>query len=167
MAKSSPSWMSLSTTQQAELEPLGTTAGWQLLSRESIPSVFPERFRRKLDSALVICASAGSGSTWLVCNAIRPDRPAGKLDQEPFAILVQPSGVEPIGMFLHHGKWQGRSQEPPAGFWRHVDQSGIGNYFLAHPPSGVTRGALEQLPAGHREAFESAISHHRSLRRSS
>ena len=161
MARSSPSWVSLTTVQQAELEPLGTMSGWQLLSRESIPSVFPRPFREKLDSALVICASAGSGSTWLVCNATRPDRPAGKLDQEPFAIILQPSGAASLGMFLHHGKWRGRTQEPPTNFWQHVDQSGIGNYFLAHPPSGLTRGSLDQLPVGHIEAFESAISHYR------
>ena len=164
MFRPSPSWVSLSTSQQSELQPFALTSGWQLLSRESVPSVFPERFRKKLDSAVVISTPTSSGGTWLVFNAIRPDRRAGKLDQEPFALIVHSSGPDPSGMFLHHGKWRGRSQLPPSGFWAHVDQSGIGGYFLSNPPSGLTRGTLEQLPPGHREAFESVTSYYRSSR---
>src|SRR5262245_14805458 len=159
-----PSWISLTSTEQAELHPFAMTPGWQLVSRESIPSVFPPEFRKKFDSAVVISAPTSSGGTWLVFNALRPDRPAGQIDQEPFAIIVNSSGADPSGMFLHHGKWRGRSQKPPHGFWAQVDESGIGNYFFANPRSGLTQGPLDQLPTGHREAFESATRHYRSSR---
>ena len=164
MGRSEPSWISLTTTQQSELQPFDLTAGWQVLSHQSIPTVFPEPFRNKLDSAVVISAPTSSGGTWLVFNALRPDRRAGQIDQEPFAIIIHSTGADPSGMFLHHGKWRGRSQKPPDGFWAHVDESGIGNYFLANPPSELTQGPLDQLPAGHREAFESATMHYRSSR---
>lgn len=162
-----PSWISLTTTQQSELEPFVQLAGWQILSRQSIPTVFPARFRDKLDSAVVISAPTSSGGTWLVFNAVRPDRPAGKLDQEPFAVIFHSTGADSSGMFLHHGNWPGRSEVPPKGFWRHVDESGIGDYFFANPPSDLTSGTLDQLPPGHRAAFDSATSYYRSSRASS
>jgi len=74
MFKPEPSWISLTTTQQAEIQPFALTAGWQMLSHQSIPTLFPQRFRKKLDSAVVISAPTSSGGTWLVFTC----RPSGR-----------------------------------------------------------------------------------------
>jgi hypothetical protein len=158
----SPSWVSLTAVQQAELDQFARIPGWRLLSQESIPSVFPDSFKRKLDSAIMIAAPTSSGGTYLVCNALRADSRTRAVDQEPFAIIFHSTGADPSGMFLHHGNWPERTQPAPPGFWTHVQESGVGNFFLTNPPSGLTSGALAQLPAGHREAFDSAVSYYRS-----
>lgn len=157
-----PSWVSLTSSQQRELDEFARIPGWRMLSQESIPSVFPESFRRKFDSAIMIAAPTSSGGTYLVCNALRADFRAKAVDQEPFAVIFHSTGADPSGMFLHHGNWPHRTQPPPAGFWDHIQKSGVGNFFLTDRPSGLTSGALDQLPPGHREAFDSAVSHYRS-----
>ena len=61
------------------------------------------------------------------------------------------------GMLVHHGDWDGRSEMPPQGFWEIVEESGVGNYFLANPPSDRTSGTLADLSSGHRAAFYRAV----------
>ena len=79
------------------------------------------------------------------------------LDHEPFAVSVLSSGASTGGMFVHHGDWEGRSVAPPAGFWDKVQESGIGDYFLANPLSNSTGGALADLPTGHKNAFYRSV----------
>ena len=157
-----PSWVSLTSTQQTELDEFAQIPGWRLVSKDSIPTVFPDSFRRKLDSAVMIAAPTSSGGTYLVCNALRVDSRTKAVDQEPFAIIYHSTGADPSGMFLHHGNWRHRTQTPPSDFWDQVGESGVGNYFLTNPPSGLTSGSLDQLPPGHRDAFDSAVSYYRS-----
>ena len=133
-----------------------------MLSQGSIPTVFPVDFREKLDSGVMIAAPTSSGGTYVVFNALRVDPRDRAVDQEPFAIIVHSTGAAASGMFLHHGDWEGRTEHPSREFWSQVDDSGIGNFFLANPPSGLSSGTLDQLSDGHREAFESAISYLRS-----
>lgn len=161
--KPKPSWLNLTLTQQQELDAFSRMPGWRLLSKESLPTVFPQSFREKLDSGIVIAAPTSSGGTWLVFNALRVDSRDQAIDQEPFAIIVHSTGAASSGMFLHHGDWPGRTESPPSGFWDRVQESGIGNYFYSNPPSGLTSGDLYQLPPGHREAFEKVTAYHRSL----
>ena len=160
-----PSWFSLTTTQQRELEAYARMPGWRILSKESLPTVFPPTFRRKLDSGVLIAGPTSSGGTYLVCNALRVDARARAIDQEPFAVIVHTAGASTAAMFLHHGTGPRRTQPPPPGFWEQVAESGVGNYFLVNPPSGTTGGTLDQLPADHRAAFDSAISHVRASTR--
>jgi hypothetical protein len=46
------SWFTLTTTQCKEIENVGMRSGWKLLSQESLPSVLPSDFRKKLVSRL-------------------------------------------------------------------------------------------------------------------
>jgi hypothetical protein len=164
MREPKSSWVSLTSSQQQELQGFATMPGWKLLSQDSIPTVFPQDFRHKLDSAVMIAAPTSSGGTYLVCNALRADLRTREIDQEPFAVIVHSTGLDPRGMFLHHGDWPDRTQTPPQAFWSSVDESGVGDYFLSNPPSGLNSGTLDELPRGHRAAFDSAISHYRSSR---
>ncbi len=154
---SKPSYIELSAEARAELEQLSTTSGWRLLRHEEIPTAFPPSFRAKMDSATLISVGTDSGTTFLVCNALRVDAQVREIDQEPFAVAVTPSGASTGGAFLHHGSWPDRTTSPPADFWRQVDESGIGNYLYSNPPSRRTFGSLDELPRGDREAFERSI----------
>ncbi len=154
-----PSWVSLTTSQQDEIAKYASCPGWQILSQDSIPSVFPEGFRQKLDSAVVIGAPTSSGGTYVVFNAKRVDEKARMIDDEPFAVIVNSTGPDVSGMFLHHGDWETRTQPGPTEFWEQVDESGVGNYMFTNPPSGQSSGDLSDLPAGDRAAFDSAVRH--------
>jgi hypothetical protein len=148
------SWRKLSSEQQFELEAMMLREGWRVINGSELPSVFPDDFRIKLDSAIVMVEPTDTGGVYLVTNAIRPDFPPRALDQEPFGLIVHSTGAASYGVFVHHGTWEGRTEYPPTGFWDTVTSTGIGDYFLAVPPSGSMQGRMEDLPKGHREAFD-------------
>jgi hypothetical protein len=128
-----------------------------VVSRESLPSFLPAALREKLDSAVLIVSPSVRGTTTLVCNASRIDFGDRAIDQEPFAVVVYPEGTSSGGVFVHHGEWLGRTSPPSAEFWQQVQGSGVGNYFLAHPPEGVTGGPLTSLPIGQKRAFDAVV----------
>ena len=150
-------WVQLSTSQQDEISKYSNVSGWRIIRKESIPSVFPQDFRKKMDSAMLIEAPTSTGGTYLVFNARRVDSNDKAIDQEPFGMIVHSTGPASSGMFCHHGDWPGRTTKPPSAFWKHVIESGIGNYFLSNPPTGAQSGSLAELPEGDHEAFKRMI----------
>jgi hypothetical protein len=154
---SKPSWVNLTTEQQDELDRTVPSSGWRLVPQAELPTVFPESFRRTIDSALVISAPTSTGGTYLAYSANRVDAKAGAIDIEPLGLIVHSTGVGSVGVFLHHGRWPGRTTAPPAGFWDELDRSGIGDYFRTHPPEGRSQGTLDELPRGHGGAFAAVV----------
>jgi hypothetical protein len=149
-----PSYVSIDEVQRGQIEEFARSSpGWQVLSHQNIPLVFPETLRAKLDSVVAIVSGNPSGVTILVFNALRVEPKADAIDHEPFGIVVLQSGASTGGMFFHHGDWDGRTEQPPPGFWDITLASGVGNYFYTNPPSGTTSGPLETLPRGHANAF--------------
>ena len=149
--------INLRSEQQDELDRLLRPSGWRLLPGRDLPSVFPASFRAKIDSALLIAAPTSTGGTYLAFSANRVDLKARAIDIEPFGVIVHSTGSSPSGVFIHHGTWEGRTTDPPPGFWEEASRSGIGEYFLTNPPEGLRSGTLEQLPRGHRGAFDAVI----------
>ena len=152
-----PSRISLSASQQNEIARYGVMPGFRYLRKESLPSVFPQDLREKMDSAVMIVAPTSTGGVYLVFNARRVDPKDRAIDQEPFVIISHSTGPSFSGMFVHHGDWQGRTEKPPQEYWDHVEESGIGNYFLSNPPAGRLSGTLAQLSEGDYGAFQTAI----------
>jgi hypothetical protein len=153
-----PNWIKLSREQQDELDRSSLPCpGWSFLPGRDLPRVFPDSFRKKIPLALLIGQQTSTGGTYLVISANRVDSPARAIDIEPFGLIVHSTGPSPSGVFMHHGTWEGRTQYPPAAFWEDVSGSGIGEYFRAHPPENLREGTLDQLPKGHREAFDAVI----------
>jgi len=151
------SWIHLSRSQQEDIARYGIKEGWRVLHKESLPNAFPPDFREKMDSAVLIAAPTSTGGTYLVFNARRVDTKSKAIDQEPFAIISHSTGPSSSGMFIHHGDWEGRTETPPQAFWDHVNESGIGDYFLSNPPVNRLSGTFADLPKGDRGAFEQAI----------
>ena len=152
------SFVSLTPSQQEEVEQLSQTPGWRALSKAELPSFFPEDLRERLDSAVVVTSSTmASDRTYVVCNGIRPDPRSREIDHEPFVVSVLSSGASTGGMFVHHGDWDGRTESAPTGFWEVVQESGVGDYFLPSPPSGRSSGTLAELSSDHRAAFYRAV----------
>lgn len=131
--------------------------GWRVVAGSELPSVFPERFRAKIDSALIIAAPTSTGGTYLAFSANRVDLKARALDIEPFGVIVHSTGPGQSGVFIHHGTWETRSHCPPDAFWTAVLQSGASQYFLANPPTDRSVGSLTELPKGHAGAFEAIV----------
>jgi hypothetical protein len=155
--KPKPSYITLTSTQQAELTSVVPSSGWKIISGKDLPTVFPHTFRNKIDSALVISQPTSTGGTYLVLSARRVDKKANAIDLEPFAIIVHSTGTGRTGVFLHHGSWEGRTEQLPEDFLDEASRSGIGDYFLSKPPNAATQGTIDQLPKGDRGAFDAAV----------
>jgi hypothetical protein len=152
------SCFTFTTTQINEFESEDMRSGWRLIPKESLPSVLPPEFRKKIDSAVMIAAPTSTGGTYLVYNNLRVEQKARAVDQEPFALIVHSTGPSPNGVLIHHGKWEERTiTDIPKEFWDHVSESGVGNYYYAHPPAGLSCGTLDKLPEGHRKAFDRIV----------
>lgn len=152
-----PNWRSLSDDQQTELDRVVPSSGWRIIRGSDLPSVFPPSLRLKIDSAVIVSAPTSTGGTYLVYIANRVDHKERQIDIQPFGLIVHSSGPSSSGVFLQHGNWKGRSESPPTEFWDSVDTSGIGDYFYSNPPEGLREGTLEQLPKGHRGAFDAIV----------
>jgi hypothetical protein len=100
-------------TQRAELERLTSnraySAGYCWLAKDQLPAAVPASLQSKLVSALLIWERTASGNTALICNGIRLDAKADALDQEPFGLMIYPSGASTGGIIAHHGDWPGRT----------------------------------------------------------
>ncbi len=149
----------LSEKAQNELSEYAIVPGFRVVSAASIPSALPQRFREKIDSAVLIAEPTSTGALYLVFNNYRVDEKARAVDQEPFAVVMHTTGIGSVGMYVHHGDWPGRTFSPPPELWTNIDRYGIGNYFLSYPIGGKTSGALEELSPGDRNAFSAVIKH--------
>ncbi len=154
--------MALTSQQEDEIGGCVNSPGWRIVPQSELPSVFSDRFRGKIDSALLIAAPTSTGGTYLAYSANRVDYRDQAIDIEPFGLIVHSTGPSSSGVFLHHGDWEGRTVVPPSGFWNDVAESGIGDYFLSNPPEGLRQGTLDQLTPGHRGAFDALVREIRS-----
>lgn len=152
-----PSWINLSSNQQDALDRFVRAPGWRVVTGDELPSVFPDSFRAKIASALIIAAPTSTGGTYLAFSANRADLKARAFDIEPFGVIVHSTGPGASGVFIHHGTWEDRTQCPPGAFWDGVSQSRIAEYFLASPPANRSAGPLTELPKGHAGAFEAIV----------
>lgn len=152
-----PKWISLTREQQDELTRCVPTPGWRVIPQAELPSLFPKDFRDKVDSALLISAPTSTGGTYLAFSASRVDLKDRAIDLEPVGLIVHSTGASTSAVFLHHGDWDGRTESPSRDFWGEISRSGIGEYYCANPPGGLRQGGLEQLPKGHRGAFDALV----------
>jgi hypothetical protein len=151
------SWVNLSTAQQEQLGVCVEPGHWRIVPRAELPDVFPESFRNKIDSALVIAALTSTGGTYLAYSANRIDYKDQAIDIEPVGLIVHSTGASSSAVFLHHGSWPERTERPSPKVWDQLTASSVGDYFLTNPPDGRREGTLDELPKGHRGAFDELI----------
>jgi hypothetical protein len=152
-----PSWVTLTAEQQQELAQCVKPGEWRLVARAQLPSIFPQPFRDKIDSAFVMADLTSTGGTYLAYSAHRIDYKDHAVDIEPLGLIVHSTGPSSSAVFLHHGDWEGRTETPQPRFWEELVKSRTGDYFLTNPPEGSLQGTLDELPKGHRGAFEALI----------
>jgi hypothetical protein len=154
---SKPSWIELSPEQQAEFGQLVPSETWRRVPREALPSAFPSSLRSRIDSAVMVSTMAPNGHVYLAYSADRVDLKDDSIDVEPFGVAMLYGRPPSSGLFLHHGSWPGRTAAMPDGLLEFIEQSQVGNYFLAHPPEGKVAGQLHELSRGHRGAFDEVV----------
>jgi hypothetical protein len=152
-----PSWRELTPGERDELTAGMGSRGWRIVLGEELPRVFPESFREKITSAVRIVEPTSTGGQYLAYSAERIDARDGAVDIEPFGVIVHSTGAGPSGVFVHHGDWSGRTRPLPPDLCTVIASSEVRNYIGAVPPSGRTEGTLDELPLGHRGAFDAVV----------
>jgi hypothetical protein len=154
---SKASWIQLSPEQQEEFGQLVPSETWRRVPREELPSAFPSSLRSRIDSAIMVSTIAPNGHVYLAYSADRVDLNDESIDVEPFGVAMLYGQPPSAGLFVHHGSWPGRTGAMPDRLLESIGESGIGNYFLAHPPEGKIAGHLHELSSGHRGAFDAVV----------
>ena len=131
--------------------------GWKIVGFDDLPAGLPEGLRKKCDSAVVVVSGSAGTRAFAVWNNLRYDERAGEIDQHPFAVMLVSGSTVPTASIVDHGNWQDRSTHASPEFVQHVQASGIGNYFLANPPTATASGSLDELEGGIRDAFAQGV----------
>ncbi len=148
----------LTAEQREDLRQLIIAPGWRTMPGKDLPtSIFPDSWRSKIGSALVVSDLTSTGGTYLYVGANRLDRRDGAIDIDPFGVIVHSTGPGADGVVICHGDWEGRTQEMPLAFWDEIERSGVEHYYQTHAPEGQDRGTLDQLPRGHAGAFRKIV----------
>ncbi len=144
-------WVRLNADQQQGLTNLSRTPGWRVVPTKELAPILPPGLVPKLDALMLVAEPTSTGGIYLMLNALRVDR--DEIDQQPLGVIVSSTGASSSGVWVDHGRWEGRTIDLPDDFLDTVDSSTIGSYYYANPPSGMREGDLDQLSGGHREAF--------------
>ena len=103
---------------------------YKQIGQDELPASMPSSLRDKIDNGVVMVSGTPEGDVVMVCNLSRVDHKDSAVDQQPFAIIFDSQRHAGSGVFLNHGTWEGRTSSPPDEFWDHVDESGVGNYYI-------------------------------------
>jgi hypothetical protein len=150
------SWIELNADQRGRLEEWARDgSGYRVLSSTDLSSVLPSGLHPKVQSAVLMTVPTSTGGIYVLVNSLRVDARAWTIDQEPFGAIIDSTGARSVGLFLHHGRWAGRTIVPSTDSWDHVEQSGIGAYYpLPNRPPGRSGHLSDLIGTGHQEAFE-------------
>jgi len=107
----------------------------------------------------MVASGSPEGQIVFMANIHRVDSGDQAIDQEPFGIVFHANTPAPSGVLLHHGRWEGRTTQPPEEFWRTLQSSGIGNCYPLRELPGRKAGPITDLnvPSQH-EAFAALVS---------
>lgn len=152
----------LSPAQAAELAAVVQRGdGFQVVGPSELPSFTPATLKAKVDSATRIVSGSTGDHPVVMYNFRRID--GANVDEHPYGALLVSGSTAVSSSFLEHGNWHDRTTPISAQHAAEISGSGIGGYFLAHPPSGLTSGSLDELPASDESAFKqfiaSAVAH--------
>lgn len=147
MAPNRTKFFSLSSSQSAELSSfLSRGDGFFTIGSEDIPTVIPSGLRSKWDSASVIISGSESSNGAMAVVGHRIDAKVGKMDQDPFAIVVSASVPQGDGVVVHHASFESRSLDLPSEFSSALGSSGLTDYFRRNPPFGTGSGSISEVP---------------------
>jgi hypothetical protein len=144
----------LNSTQSAELAGILLYGdGFRVIGPSGFPSFIPASLAAKFDSATLIISGSGGNNPVILYNFRRID--GAEVDEQPFGAILISGSVAISSSFLDHGDWPNTSRTTPitTEHAAYITASGIGGYFLQHPPAGRLSGSLGELPASDSDAF--------------
>lgn len=128
--------------------------GFRVVGPSDFPSFLPRTLIPKLDSATRIVSGSAGASPVILYNFRRID--GSEIDQHPYGAMIVSGSYAISSSFLDHGNWPTtqRTTAITKEHAAHLSASGIGNYFLQHPPEGKISGSLKELLKTDQEAFD-------------
>lgn len=151
------STIKLSELQKIEIVNLVEPNCYRVINRSEFPSFIPDELASKCEFAYVAAAPSNDGNVYVFCDMHRVDTKASMIDREPLLAIVTSGGVESCATFAHHGSWNNRSYTTSQGYWDHVRDSGVGNYYNSEIPADVKTAPIDELPEGEKDAFEAIL----------
>lgn len=127
--------------------------GFRVIGPSDFPSFIPRTLVPKLDSATRIVSGSAGNSPVILYNFRRIDR--SEVDEHPYGAMIVSGSSAISSSFLEHGDWPTtqRTTAITQEHASHISASGVGNYFLQHPPEGKISGSLGELARTDLEAF--------------
>ncbi len=152
-------WFDTSQESRGTWEALCPPGEYRVIHPNSVPPLIPRALTAKADSVLMVASGSPEGQIVFMANINRVDSGDQTIDQEPFGIVFHTNTPAPSGILLHHGKWEGRTTQPPAEFWRALQLSGIGNcYPFRDLPKGSAGPITDLTIPSHHKAFGALVS---------
>lgn len=152
-------WFDTSQESRGAWEALCPPGEYRVIHPNSVPALIPRPLIAKADSVLMVASGSPEGQIVFMANIHRVDSGDQGIDQEPFGIVFHANTPAPSGVLLHHGKWEGRTTQPPEEFWRTLQSSGVGNCYPFRELPKKKAGPITDLnvPSQH-EAFAALVS---------
>ena len=111
-----------------------------------------------MPSALLMWERNSSSSVFLVFNGMRLDKKDNAIDQEPFGIVINSTGANTYGIFVHHGDWPNRTIPITSEVQKILESTSLGNYFpLTEVPQSSSGPLTELKNTSHEGAFKKTI----------
>jgi hypothetical protein len=156
MATNEISSLTLSAAARAAIAAVAAAGdGFVIVGPADFPPDTPVSLANRCDSATRITSGSAGDRVCVLYNFRRLDR--GSVDEQPLGVFITDGQVAVTGSFVQHGDWLGRTTTVSTAFAARISGSGIGGYYLAHPPAGVSSGSLDQLVGSDLRAFETFI----------
>jgi hypothetical protein len=160
-------WSELPAEKKDKWLELCPRDSYRVVPPSGISGLLSDSLVKKYDSVLVLSSGVhGSEAVVFMANGHRVEAKVSAIDQMPFGFGYLTGGGNTSGLLIQHGAWAERTSTPPAEFWTHIQQSGIGTcYPLSVLPDRVsghiselqvatqTTGAFENLIAGLKSGF--------------
>jgi len=131
--------------------------GFWVIGPADFPSFIPRSLAAKFDSATCIISGSAGETPVILYNFRRIDGP--EVDEHPYGAMLVSGSIAISSSFLDHGDWPNTQRTTPITpqHAAYISASGIGGYFLQHPPEGKMSGSLCELPASDLDAFNQSI----------
>lgn len=147
MTPNEPSFIPVQSTHLPEIQALIAKGdGYWHIKASEIPSIVPEKLRKKWDSAGVVVAGSQGADGAFALIGHRIDEKVGQMDQHPLVLGVSASVVSDSGVFIDHATFESRSVSLPPGYIAAVKSSGICDYYKNNPVYGVSSGSTGAVP---------------------
>ncbi len=123
-------WFELSHENEARWLELCPPNTFRVVAPTQISGLLQDSLVKKYDSVLLVSSGVrDSDAVVFMANGHRVDTKDSAIDQMPFGFGYLAGEGSTNALLIQHGSWVKRTTKPPADFWSHIEQSGVGTCF--------------------------------------